>query len=72
MSLQVIEWDGQHIPAGLNNLPVGRYVLEPIGYEGPLSLDEETGILAGLDQLDRGEVCSVADVLKEIRDGLTK
>ena len=59
MALKVIEWDGSHFPVGLDSLPAGRYVLESLDRDGPLSRDEEMGICAGLDQLDRGEVLSV-------------
>jgi len=71
MALKVIEWDGSHFPAGLDGLPAGRYVLEALDRDDSLSRDEEMGLCAGLDQLDRGEVLSISDVLNGIRDGLS-
>ncbi len=69
MSIRVIEWDGSHLPVGLDDLPVGRYVVESLDRGEALSSDEEVGILAGLDQLDRGEALSISDVAKGIQGG---
>lgn len=72
MEPKVIEWDGSHIPAGLRELPPGRYAIESIDHPTPLTPEEEVGILTGLDQLDAGAGISLADVIREIRSGSSK
>jgi hypothetical protein len=70
MEPKVIEWDGNHIPEELRNLPPGRYAIEPVDQFGPLTKDEEEGILAGLSELDAERGIPLAGVVLEIRKGL--
>ena len=70
MELKIIHWDGSHIPEELRKLPPGRYAVEPIDEPTPLTEGEETGILAGLDELDAGRGIPLADVVREIRGGV--
>jgi hypothetical protein len=72
MEPKVIDWDGSHVPESLRSLPPGRYAIEPVDQLGPLSEDEERGILAGLDELDGGRGIPLADVVREIRNGLSR
>lgn len=72
MGPKVIEWDGSHLPKELRKLPPGRYAIEPIDQPGPLTDEEETGILAGLAELDAGGGIPLADVVREIRSGSSK
>ncbi len=58
--LQVVTWNGCDVPPELRALPAGRYVLAE--YDGELSAEEEAGIAAGLDEIDRGETESWDDV----------
>ncbi len=51
MNPKVIEWDGTHIPRALRELPPGRYAVEPVDNLPPLALEEDAGIVDGLDQL---------------------
>jgi hypothetical protein len=72
MKVNVIDWDGNHIPEALRELPPGSYAVEPIDDLPPLTPDEDAGILAGLDQLDAGRGISLADVVREIRRGSSR
>jgi hypothetical protein len=67
MGPKIIEWDGSHLPRELQDLPPGHYAIEPIDSPEPLSMEEEKGILAGLEQLDAGGGIPLADVVREIR-----
>ena len=54
---KVVTWNGKNIPAELRELPVGRYVIEPIDAESPaLSPKEEAGIEAALESYRQGRV----------------
>lgn len=70
MKPKIIDWDGSHLPAELRDLPPGRYAVEPIIPPIPLTQEEETGILAGLDELDAGGGIPLLDVVREIRGDL--
>ncbi|MFQ5990404.1 MAG: hypothetical protein ACE5K9_10860 [Candidatus Methylomirabilales bacterium] len=72
MRPKVIDWDGSHIPEELRKLPPGRYAVEPLDHVPTLTPEEETGILAGLNQLDAGGGIPLADVVREIRSGSPK
>ena len=67
MGPKIIEWDGSHLPPELQQLPPGRYAVEPIDFFPPLTSQEEKGILAGLEQLDAGRGIPLADIVREIR-----
>ena len=67
MKPTVIEWDGNRLPEELRDLPPGRYVLEPIDERPAVTPEEESGILAALDQLDAGRGVPILDVVREIR-----
>ncbi len=66
MEPKVIDWDGSHIPEALQKLPPGRYAIEPIEEISSLTEEEETGILAGLDELDAGGGLPLTHVIREI------
>ena len=54
---KVVTWNGKDIPAELRELPVGRYVIEPIDAESPtLSPEEEAGIEAALESYRQGRI----------------
>ena len=59
--------DGEHLPEGLEQVPPGRYILEAIGDETPLSSDAEEGIFDALRQIDAGEGRSLHEVIEDIR-----
>ena len=40
MKVNVIDWDGSHIPEALRELPPGRYAVEPVDDQG-VSPDED-------------------------------
>jgi hypothetical protein len=65
---RVIDWDGTDIPAGLRDLPPGRYVVEPVDQVEPLTPEEEEGILAALDALDGGGGIPLAAAIKKLRN----
>jgi hypothetical protein len=63
----VIQWDGEHVPEALKGAPPGRYVLQALAGEAPLTDEEDLGLRRALDQLDAGQGRSLADVVREIR-----
>lgn len=67
MNKPVISWDGKNLPRGLEDVPPGQYVLEPVQDAAPLSEEEDRGIQESLRQLDAGMGKSLAEVLGEIR-----
>ncbi len=72
MEPKVIDWDGSHVPESLRSFPPGRYAIEPVDQLRPLSEEEESGVLAGLAELDSGRGIPLADVVREIRSGSSK
>ena len=67
MEPKIIKWDGSHLPQELQDLPPGRYAIEPIDFTGSLTTEEEEGILEGLKDLDAGKGILLADIIREIR-----
>ena len=72
MKPTIIDWDGSRVPRELRELPPGRYAIEPVDDEVPLTPEEEAGIQLALDQLDAGAGISLADLVREIRRGSVK
>ncbi|MBI3911796.1 MAG: hypothetical protein HY320_12810 [Armatimonadetes bacterium] len=67
METKVIEWNGQEIPAGLRDLPPGRYLIEPLDeYLVPTS-EEDAGIVAALEEMDAGRGSPVEEVVNRAR-----
>lgn len=66
MQPKVIDWDGASLPAQLRDLPPGRYVVEPVDSPAPLTLEEEQGIIAALNQIDAGQGMPLAKVVNEL------
>jgi len=65
---QIVDWDGEHLPSGLRELPPGRYRIEPIDEAPALTPEEEAGLeeaLAAMDAGQRGK--SVEEVRQELR-----
>jgi len=72
MSLNVIHWDGTHVPEELRKLPPGRYAIESVEQVPSLTDEEEQGIAAALTQLDAGKGIPLADAVNEIRKRSSK
>lgn len=51
---KVVEWNGQDVPTGLEGLPPGRYLIEPIDEVRSLSDEEEAGLRQALASVQRG------------------
>lgn len=69
--LRVVNWNGKDVPPELRELPAGRYlVVEYVPAD--LSPEEEAGIDAGLDEIDRGEAVSWEDVRADLDDALNR
>ena len=64
--VRVVTWNGKDVPAELRELPAGRYVLAPVDAATELSADEEAGVEAGLDEIDRGETVAWEDVRSDL------
>jgi hypothetical protein len=70
----VIEWDATHLPAELRallpselrDLPPGRYVIEPMGSDDELTLEEEEGILAAIREIEAGKGILWEDALRAL------
>jgi hypothetical protein len=64
---RIVDWDGEHLPTGLRELPPGRYRIEPIGETVELTPEEEAGLeeaLAAMDAGQRGK--SIEEVRQEL------
>jgi hypothetical protein len=54
---RILTWNGKDVPAELQQLPAGRYVVEAVDEEAPaLSAEEEAGIEAALGSYRQGRV----------------
>jgi hypothetical protein len=54
---RIVTWNGKDVPAELQRLPAGRYVVEPVNEEAPaLSAEEEVAIEAALESYHQGRV----------------
>jgi len=62
-----IDWDGEHLPKELAELPPGRYQLLLINDTYELSDEEETFIQEGLDDLAAGRVVPYEDVVQRLQ-----
>ena len=62
-----IDWDGEHLPKELAELPPGRYQLFLVndGYE--LSEEEEAAVLEGIAAAEAGDVIPYDEVMRELR-----
>ncbi|HEX2573157.1 MAG TPA: hypothetical protein VH877_26650 [Polyangia bacterium] len=65
--LHVVNWNGKDVPPELQELPAGRYVMVEYARDvTDLSPEEDAGITAGLDEIDRGETVSWEDVRADL------
>jgi len=62
-----IDWDGEHLPKELAELPPGRYQLFFVDDVYELSEEEDAAVQEGIDEADAGNVLPVEDVIREIR-----
>jgi predicted transcriptional regulator len=67
-----VNWNGRDLPPELRELPAGRYVVEPIDLTRDLSPEEEAGLEAGIDEIERGETASADDVGASIDEMLRR
>ena len=71
--LWVVNWNGKDVPPELLELPAGRYVLAEVAREATdLSPEEDAGIAAGLDEIDRGETVPWEDVRVDLDEMLNR
>ncbi len=52
---KVLHWNGKDFPDGLREVPEGRYVLLPVDEAPVLTPEQESGLEAAMNSLDRGE-----------------
>jgi hypothetical protein len=62
-----IEWDGEHLPKELAQLPPGRYHVLLVDEDFELTEEEDAGIQAALDEAEAGLGLPLEDVIREIR-----
>lgn len=72
MRQMVIEWDGNHLPSELRELPPGRYVITVVEDDEELTPEEEAGLLHALEQADRGEGIPLDEVMREFRERIAQ
>ena len=53
---RVVTWNGKDVPPEFLELPIGRYVVEPVEEAPVLTLEEEAGIEAALESYRQGRV----------------
>ncbi len=64
----MIEWDGTHLPKGLEELPPGKYLVSLLyDDDDELSDEEDAAVQAGLDEAEAGHILPLEDVIREIR-----
>lgn len=65
----IIEWDGEHVPEELRQLPPGRYLIGPAHeiWDDELTPEEDAGIRLALDQVEAGDVLPYEEVMRELR-----
>jgi predicted transcriptional regulator len=61
----IIDWDGHAVPEQLKQLPKGRYIIVPAESE-PLTDEEDTGLRAGLDSAEAGQVKPAEEVRRRL------
>ena len=69
---RIIHWDGTRLPDELRDLPPGSYAIASIDEPVHLTDEEEVGIRKGLDELDAGRGIPLADIVREIRRGVSR
>jgi hypothetical protein len=69
---RVFEWNGKDLPAALNDLPVGRYVVEEIGPRRKLSADEQAGLLDAIGSIREGRAATAKVVHRRLREAVAK
>jgi hypothetical protein len=52
---RILTWNGKDVPEELQELPAGRYTVEPADSELTLSEDEDAGLREALASLRAGE-----------------
>jgi len=62
-----IDWDGEHLPKELAELPPGRYQLFLVDDVYELSEEEDAAVQEGIDEAEAGSVLPLDDVIREIR-----
>ena len=66
MAETVIEWDGKHLPAALQALEPGRYVISPVEAT-EIPDDEEAGIREALEEIEAGaELTPFDELLRDL------
>lgn len=69
---RVVRWNGNDLPEELRTLPAGRYVLESVDDLPPLTPDEEAGIEAAFESLQRGEGVGASEARSRIDAALKR
>jgi hypothetical protein len=67
-----LDWDGEHVPEALKQLPPGRYVLVEVDAALSLSAEEENGLREALSTAEAGEGRTLAEVRSRVRQTLSK
>jgi hypothetical protein len=57
-----LDWDGEHVPEELKELPPGRYVLTEVDQTVPLSAEEESGLREAFAASRAGQGRSLAEI----------
>ena len=65
---RILEWNGRDVPEELRSLPAGRYVVEPVDEVPQLTEEEERGLEAALAAARRGDVFTVEEARRKVRD----
>jgi hypothetical protein len=67
MEAHFIDWDGSHLPSGLQRLPPGRYIVERVDETLEMTEEEDNGIRQALDDMAAGNRVSLEDALAKLR-----
>jgi hypothetical protein len=65
---RILKWNGQDVPDELRSLPAGRYVVEPVDEVPDLTDEEEQGLTTAIESARQGDVFTVEEARRKVRD----
>lgn len=69
---RILTWNGKDVPEELQELPAGRYVVEPMDAELTLSEEEDEGIRQALASLRAGKGRTLEQVRNRVNSILRR
>ena len=70
--MPVLHWNGRDVPPELEQLPEGRYVIEPVDAVPELTNEEDEGLIRGLASIRAGRTVEAEDAKRKLLGRLRK